>query len=168
MALVRKAFAGNVPWLDKWILAAGYIQPGRMTHRAVAKLWGVSRQAVAQWPATGCTQNRDKSFALPEVITWWNSKDEAETESGETRKRTKAQNKIDEERAKILELSRMEKEGSLLPKDAVRDSLSRLAASLRGAGEKLQRDFGADAQRTLDKVIDSWEREIERSFGSAT
>ncbi len=46
-----------------------------------------------------------------------------------------------EKRAAIAKLDRLEWEGKLLPRDEVRESMGRIAALRRGAGESLQRQF---------------------------
>jgi len=69
-----------------------------------------------------------------------------------------------EERATIARLDRLERERKLLPRDEVKESLGRLAAILRGAGDTLQRHFGAAAAEVLHDALEDAEREIARSF----
>ena len=69
-----------------------------------------------------------------------------------------------EERAAIARLDRLEREGRLVPRDDVRQSLGRIAAILRGAGDALQRQFGTTAVEVLYEALDDAEREIERAF----
>src|SRR4051812_23579848 len=54
-----------------------------------------------------------------------------------------------EERAALARLDRLERESVLLPRDQVRESMGRVAAILRGAGDTLQRQFGAGAVEIL-------------------
>jgi hypothetical protein len=71
-----------------------------------------------------------------------------------------------EERAALARLDRLEREGQLIPRDQARESLGRVAAILRGAGEVLQRQFGATAGELLYEALDDCTREIEHFFGS--
>lgn len=71
-----------------------------------------------------------------------------------------------EERAALARLDRLEREGELLPRDAVRLSLGKTAAILRTAGETLQRQFGQPAADILIAAVDDAEHEISRHFGA--
>jgi len=46
----------------------------------------------------------------------------------------------------------------------MRESLGRIAAILRGAGDALQRQFGPAALEVLYEALDDAEREVERVF----
>jgi hypothetical protein len=70
-----------------------------------------------------------------------------------------------EERAALARLDRLEREGSLIPRDTARAALARIAAILRGAGDALGRQFGSAATDLLYEALDDAGREIERSFG---
>ena len=69
-----------------------------------------------------------------------------------------------EERAELARLDRMERQRKLLPRDEVREALGRIAAVLRGAGDALQRQFGASASEILHDALDEAKREVERFF----
>ena len=69
-----------------------------------------------------------------------------------------------EERAAIARLDRLEREGQLVSRSEVRESLSRIAAILRGAGDTLQRQFGQAAADVLLEALDDAGREMDRSF----
>lgn len=70
-----------------------------------------------------------------------------------------------EERAAMARLDRLEREQQLIPRDLARESLGRVAAILRGAGDALQRQFGPAAVEVLNEALDDAQREIERAFG---
>ncbi len=72
-----------------------------------------------------------------------------------------------EERALLARLDRLERERRLLPRDAVREALGRIAAILRGAGDALSREFGAAAAEVLHQALDDCQREIASSFGES-
>ena len=69
-----------------------------------------------------------------------------------------------EERAAIAKLNRLERERELLPRDLVRQSMSRSAACIRQVGESLQKQFGDAAALLLYEGIDDALAEIGRFF----
>ena len=69
-----------------------------------------------------------------------------------------------EERAALARLVRLEREGELLPRDSVRQSLSKVASIIRIAGESLQKQFGDAAAEMLYEAIGDAEAEIDRFF----
>jgi len=71
-----------------------------------------------------------------------------------------------EERAAIARLDRLEREGNLIPRDQVRESLGRIAMILRGAGDAIQRQFGPAAVESLYEAMDDAQREIDRTYGA--
>jgi hypothetical protein len=71
-----------------------------------------------------------------------------------------------EERAALARLDRLEREGTLVPRDEVREGLGRIAAILRSAGDALHREFGVTAAEILLEALDDADREIARSFGA--
>jgi len=70
-----------------------------------------------------------------------------------------------EERAALARLDRLEREGALIPRDIARESLGRIAAILRSAGDTLQQQFGAEAVNVLYEALDDAQREMDQSFG---
>jgi hypothetical protein len=76
--------------------------------------------------------------------------------------------KYREERAALARLDRLEREGTLVPRERIRQSLGRIAAILRGAGDTLQRQYGVEALEILFEALDDAEREVERSFGEGS
>jgi hypothetical protein len=70
-----------------------------------------------------------------------------------------------EERAALARLDRLEREGTLIPRDVARESLGRIAAILRSAGDTLQQQFGGEAVSILYEALDDAQREMDQSFG---
>lgn len=70
-----------------------------------------------------------------------------------------------EERAALARLDRLEREGNLIPRSETRETLGRIAAILRSAGDALQRQFGPEAAEVLYEALDDCGREVERVFG---
>jgi hypothetical protein len=71
-----------------------------------------------------------------------------------------------EERAALARLDRLDRERELVPREAVRQALGRIAVILRSAGDTLGRQFGPSATDLLYEALDDAGREVERSFGS--
>ena len=69
------------------------------------------------------------------------------------------------ERAALARLERLQREGQLLPRDEARDALSRIAGTIRAAGDTLARQFGNDALEVLVEAIDDAQAEIDKFFG---
>jgi Fe-S cluster biosynthesis and repair protein YggX len=79
---------------------------------------------------------------------------------------TPALERYREERAAMARLDRLEREGKLVSRDTIRQSLAQAAALIRGAGESLQRQFGEGAADVLNEALEDAEREIIRFFES--
>lgn len=71
-----------------------------------------------------------------------------------------------EERAALARLDRLERERDLIARQTAREALGRIAMILRGAGETLRRQFGAEPMTVLNEALDDAEREIGSAFGS--
>lgn len=69
------------------------------------------------------------------------------------------------ERAELARLDRLERQGRLLPRDEVRETLGRIASILRDAGDTLLRQFGTSAAEILHEALDDSDREIGAFFG---
>lgn len=70
-----------------------------------------------------------------------------------------------EERAELARLDRLERQRQLLPRDEVKQSLGRIAAIIRSAGDAIQRQFGASAVDILYEALADAQREMDRTFG---
>jgi len=68
-------------------------------------------------------------------------------------------------RADLAELELEAKKGNLVRREEIHKGLVELAARLRQFGETLQRDFGADAHRLLEELLDDYQREVDRLSG---
>lgn len=133
----------------------------RLTATVIADLWGVSAQAVGLWHSRDqCPRNRDKTYNLREVIQWREDRLRSANDDGLVGPDSPALERYRDEKAKLAQLDRFEREGKLLPRDLVHEKLGRLGLILRRAGEQLQRKYGPDAQQTLDEALDDFEREI--------
>ena len=70
-----------------------------------------------------------------------------------------------QERARLAQLDRMEREQTLMPREDVRASLAFMASLIRRATERLQRRYGEGAADLIRSTIDDFEREMEERFG---
>lgn len=70
-----------------------------------------------------------------------------------------------ETKIRLMEIEIQEKENRLVPRHEVRQHLTRIAAILRRAGDRLQRQFGPEAVDVLNEALDDARAEIGRSFG---
>ena len=69
-----------------------------------------------------------------------------------------------EERAALARLDRLEREGTLLSREGMHTSLTKIAAILRSAGERLQRVCGTEAADILNEALDDAEAYTEQYF----
>jgi hypothetical protein len=68
------------------------------------------------------------------------------------------------EKARLLQLKRQEMERLVLPREAVRAMLEKVAASYRRCREQLVRECGIEAGEILDEGTDEAEREVNAYF----
>ena len=71
-------------------------------------------------------------------------------------------------KADMAELDRDRMRGELLPRAETRVALSQIAAVIRLAGERLEREHGPDARAVLDEALDEAEAGIVAAFGAET
>ena len=64
------------------------------------------------------------------------------------------------EKALLAKMEREEKEGSLIPRDLIRQGFTRVASRLRQAGEILLREYGPSAADVLNRALDDADREV--------
>lgn len=110
-------------------------------------------------------------ISLPKVVKAWHdflaknkvklARDETVVMDGPN---SPALERYREERALTARLTRLEREGQLVDRDQVRQSMQKSAAVIREAGERLQKQFGPLAAQILYEAIDDAEAEVERAF----
>ena len=164
--MVATALGGKLGWLDELILRAGYLAPARLSTKSVARIFGVTPQAVGLWHAKrGCPRNGDGSYDLRVVIAW--REDQLKSESADliSDSSSPALERYREEKAALARMERLRQERNLLPLDQVRAGNVRLAGILRQAGEQLRRDFGPEAAGILHEALVDFEREANQALG---
>ncbi|MEX2025874.1 MAG: hypothetical protein WEH44_01215 [Pirellulaceae bacterium] len=134
------------------------------TLQRVADHFHIRIGTVRDWRKLGMP-GRPQHWNLDEIETWRRQRDQAHatrsTDPLLTGPASPALERYREERAIMARLERQEKERSLLPREAVREGLDKIAATLRAAGDALRRQFGEEAQRILNDSLDQAERTIE-------
>jgi hypothetical protein len=73
-----------------------------------------------------------------------------------------------EERALLARLDRLEREGSLLPRDLVHTALGVFASTVRQGLEQIQRQFGRDAYQMMDEVLTDGQNAMLATIAAAT
>lgn len=68
--------------------------------------------------------------------------------------------RLREEKFRLAQLDRRERESQLLPRDAVHERLALVASILRRAGETLARRCGPEAHQILNEALDEADREV--------
>lgn len=68
-------------------------------------------------------------------------------------------------RAKLSELELEERRESLIPRDRVRNGLSRFALILRQLGERLGQRYGPEATLSVNDALDDCQRVVDDEFG---
>ena len=136
------------------------------TQAEVARAFGLCRSTVYAW--SGCPQNKNKNYSLPDVIAWRVSRalDDAgyldvkgpKTESLERVRRAQAEK---------IELQNAVTKNDLVPVADMRDRLSYFCSTLRKAGEKIQKLFGADAYEILNDAINEAQAHVKASLTKA-
>jgi len=79
---------------------------------------------------------------------------------------TPALEKWREAKAQLARMDVKERKGVLLRREDVHDWLVRLGTIMRGAADRLQREFGKAALTILEEALQDYERELEQCVGS--
>ena len=124
----------------------------------------VKPRTLREWFTQGCPNDPGR-YCVPEIIEWGRENkwaaivgDEAELAGGDS----PALERYRDEKAKLAKLDRLQREGELIRRDEIHDTLMSIAALFRGCGDQLRRQFGNDALLILTEAID----EAERLIGS--
>jgi hypothetical protein len=167
-ALLDRARKGEQPDLHALILAAGYQADdlARLTGRALARIWGVSAQAVGLWHSRdGAPRNPDGSYSLSAVIAW---REKYLKASNESAGKEASEGRFKAAQAKLKELELKKAVGQLIDRDEVeRGRVSRVMA-VRSELMKLGKALaGRLAQRSpveVQTVLEEAAREIIENF----
>ncbi len=132
------------------------------------KRWGIplkgrtlSLPAIAKWLHDFLAEHGQQLAVLRDI-----GDDNGEGANAKTRK-LEADAVLQKQKAELAKLDLAERRGELVPRDEIHAGLARLSAFIRGAGERLQQEYGTNAQEILDEALEDFSREIEASVGSA-
>ena len=136
------------------------------TLEQVAAFFGKSYQTVRRsWSNNGMPGEKG-AYPLDQIARWRidvaeavASRSSASSDDGDSL------DKLRRTQAALKALELQEKRNALIDRDRVHISLVRLASLLRSAGDRLQAEYGADAQSILDEALDDFERLVEEEFG---
>jgi hypothetical protein len=183
-AAVGLAADGKVAWLDKILIAAGYIRSfSQLSVRQVARMFGVTPQAVVLWTTrTGCPRV-DGKYSLSAIVDWKVARAKEEVMAA-LRRRGLADEALLENMggtSQWLEAYRKEKTlearrkneieaGRLLDAADVRRDLAELARLFREEAETVERvhgiDVGRDVRAMIERACVAWLGIVENESGS--
>lgn len=138
---------------------------------ALGLLVGISRQALAGYCSRGMPKrsrgNRTWRYPVGECVRWlrdnvWRIQAE-KPEGGDplmTGDSSPELERYRKFRADEAEIKVGVLKKQMVPRERLHNSLSRMVTILRGTGDQLQRQFGADAATLLDSALDDCDREI--------
>lgn len=146
------------------------------TFADVARFFGVSETTVRkEWKARGMP-GESGAWPLDRIAQWRHDRDIADKRravslgsdedpllSGPV---SPALERFREARASIAELDFLKRTGDVIDREQIHEVFSRIAMVLRGAGEKLERDFGGDARGIFDAALDEAERVADGVFAA--
>jgi len=128
------------------------------------KTYGLTKLIGNGFPASG------KIIDLYEVIRWLHVEIDRLSnqvlEVVESEPASPALERWREEKARLARFDRKEREGDLLSRESVRESLQNMSAILRNLGATIQRHHGAEAHQLIEEAIDDWERDFQEEFGN--
>lgn len=120
----------------------------------VAEFFGVPRRTVEEWRKVGMPGQR-AAYNLATIYRWIRSRETKVVDSDALEWHRR-------EKAKIAQLERRKLEGELVRVKEIRTALAHVVAALREAGDRLQRQFGAEAGDLHNEAIDAALGGLER------
>jgi phage terminase Nu1 subunit (DNA packaging protein) len=173
--IVRQAFAGDAPKYHRAIRKAGYVgSVDALSGTEIGELLGVSRAAVSLWAKDGCPKSNKGKFRLSEVVKWLEDRAAEKASLGEDfdPKMLSGSGEYVDDKARYLaaaadlkEIQVAEKRREILDRAEVHRVFGNLGGLLRGAGENLQRQFGAGALAIIDEVLEDLVQMVKGEFG---
>ena len=155
-------------------------EPSWIRKQVLLSVFGVSQQVFDRdiRPLVDAayvrTNNRTRAIEIyaPELLWAWRQRgvelaypDEETVTASDTPEMERLKIEHLRERVHLARLERAERDGSMVRRDAMRHGLGRMAEILRGAGERLQREFGREAHELLEEALDDFESQTEDVFG---
>lgn len=140
------------------------------TRALAASAIGVVARTVSEWLSRGCPGSAANGYCIPEIIAWcrenvWGAAADGDSNGEMAGPVTAALEKFREERFLLARMERQEKSRQLVPRDALRLALARLAELQRRHGEALQRAQQSEALEMFEEHLDEFRDWITSSFG---
>lgn len=143
---------------------------------AVAAYLDVHPKTLRLWQAKGCPGIQSRRYDVQLIIRWLireraiivgTTSQPADEDAAMLAAGTSpALERYREARARIAELQADEAEGTYVNVAKMQNGLTRMAAIMRDAGSRLQKQCGPDAKAILDEHLDAFEALIPELFGA--
>jgi hypothetical protein len=168
---IGQAFLGKLEWLNGLLEQAGFIgNLEKLTARQVARIFGVTPQAVGLWQSkNGCPRNGDATYSFSKVLQW-RIDQECERRADDpvddpllVGSSTTSQALEEYRRERVREARRKNdiEEGKLLPAIQVQKTLAVIAKSFRSESEALERAHGVVVGNDIRAMVDRVEKGFE-------
>jgi hypothetical protein len=138
---------------------------GSLAQVTAAWLLGINARTLRDSP--DAPRSADGSYNGQALVTWAVARADASARQARdvdgdlSGAPSPALERYREERAALARMDRLERENVLIPRADVHAAMVRLAVILRGAGERLGRDFGPGAQAVMGEALKAFEAEME-------
>jgi phage terminase Nu1 subunit (DNA packaging protein) len=143
---------------------------------SAAAFLDVHPKTLRLWQARGCPGMQPRRYDVQQIVRWLIREraivvgttsqpidDDAAMLAAGT---SPALERYREARARIAEVQACEAEGTYVNAAKMQNGLQRMAAILRDAGDKLQKQCGPNAKLILDERLDAFEALIPELFGT--
>lgn len=156
-------------------------EPSWIRKQTLLSVFGVSQQVFdrdirplvdAAYVRTN-TRTRAIEIYAPELLWAWRQRgvelaypDEETVTASDTPEMERLKLEHLRERVKLARLEREERDGTLGRRDDMRRGLAQLAEILRGAGERLQREYGRECHELLEEALDDYDRQLVDLFAA--
>lgn len=129
----------------------------RLTQQTAAWITGKSVRFIQDHQPA---RNPDGSYDAPQLMSWLIARERADAieKAAEDGGQESAKARILEAKALQEELAAQEGQKRLVDRQKVHEFLAQLAATMRQAGDKLQKEFGREALEILNDAIDTTAR----------
>ena len=144
------------------------IEDGRVVARTIdlaAMAVGVNRRTYLDWLKKGCPGERG-SYPIPDAVEWSRANVWKAADGGDGGADSPWLEKTREERAKLLQMERHDRERRTVDRAALGELLAAAAGRVREAGGALRRRFGNEAAGILEEALDDAIGEVEAAVAA--
>ena len=132
-----------------------------LTQTDLAWIFGVSRTTLIRWAKQDLPRGRNKRYDLSAAIGWYKQRLDDSSDGAIALSDDQEGRRYRRAKASLAELDLEERRGGLVDRAENRKWLGEIAAFMRNALEKIQREW-PDAYRILDSAMDTFDRRIEK------